>query len=470
MKEAHTGRGLRAILALLAVGVVATAFSAAGGTSARAAVSKTCAKVAAGKSHFSGVISAVPVGAGCVNVGDDRANFDPPLIWHGGPVMGTNSTGPIVVTPIFWHNAGHPMSTQYENIITRYLGDVAHDSGRHTNVFSTLTQYFGTDGFVNYQVREGAPIQDTNALPASSCILNHKDRSNIYADGSGYDACISDPQVQAETASVVAAHHLPVNFSHIYVLFIPKHVETCFMAGSTSTIRKLNQACTINHEKTVGYCAYHFITPSKMIYANLSYPIYGSQTGYTCSSDGNFPVVQKPNGNADADTEVSPTSHEIMEAITDPDASTGWYDAIGQENGDECAYLFGPTHGTAGAFYNQVINGHHYLTQEEFSNRDFAATNGGCLQSEAQPAPTLTSVGPKTGTHLGGTRVTVKGTNFAGATSVTFGGTPGTAVVVSDNGKILVTTPAHATGVVDVQVTTSTGTTAVVTADHFTYN
>jgi hypothetical protein len=29
-----------------------------------------------------------------------------------------------------------------------------------------------------------------------------------------------------------------------------------------------------------------------------------------------------------------------------------------------------------------VINGHHYLTQEEFSNKDFAKTGGGCLQSE----------------------------------------------------------------------------------------
>jgi hypothetical protein len=79
---------------------------------------------------------------------------------------------------------------------------------------------------------------------------------------------------------------------------------------------------------------------------------------------------------------VSPTSHEIMEAITDPDTSTGWYDSSGFENGDECAYVFGPTQGTAGSFYNQVINGGHYLTQEEFSNRDFAATGGGCLQGE----------------------------------------------------------------------------------------
>jgi hypothetical protein len=385
MKEGHTGRGLRAILALLAVGAVASSFSAAGGTSARAAVtpSKACAKPGAliGKSRFSGVISPVPVDARCAHITDDAANGAPPLIWHGGPVMGTDSTGPVVVTPIFWHPDGHPMDADYESIITRYLADVAADSGSHTNVFSTLTQYFGTDGSINYDVQLGTPIDDTNPLPRSGCILNHRDRSNIYADGSGYDACISDPQVQAETASVVNANNLPVNFSHIYVLFVPKHVETCFMNGSTGSIKKRFQGCTINHEKTAAYCAYHFID-GDMVYANLSYPIYDSPVGFTCGSDARFPVVQTPNGNADADTQVSPTSHEIMEAITDPDTESGWYDQAFFENGDECAYVFGTTLGTDGTRYNQLINGDRYLTQEEFSNQDFLNTGLGCLQGE----------------------------------------------------------------------------------------
>jgi hypothetical protein len=114
----------------------------------------------------------------------------------------------------------------------------------------------------------------------------------------------------------------------------------------------------------------------------MPFPIYGSPVGFTCSSDAVFPVVQTPNGDPDADTQVSPASHEVMEAITDPDTVTGWYDSSGYENGDECAYVFGQTQGTEGALYNQVIRRHHYLTQEEFSNKDFAKTGGGCLQSE----------------------------------------------------------------------------------------
>jgi hypothetical protein len=373
--------------AAIAVGVVG---SAAGGAPSSTA-SNACAKTGEliGKSHFSGVISAVPVDAQC-SIFDNAARGAPPLTWHGGPVMGTTSTGPVVVTPIFWHPAGHPMDAGYESLISRYLHDVAADSGSHTNVFSTLTEYFGTDGSINYQVQEGTPIDDTNALPADGCTLNHKDTSGIYADGSGYNACIDDAQVQAETASVVKASNLPVNFSHIYVLFVPKGVETCFASGSTSTLKRGAQACTINHEKTAAYCAYHFITPSSMIYANLSYPIYHSplQTvPFTCGSDAGIAFgngnIQSPNGNVDGDVEISPTSHEIMEAITDPDTVTGWYDQIGFENGDECAYVYGtPVGGSAGTFFNQVINGNHYLTQEEFSNQDFLNTGLGCLQSE----------------------------------------------------------------------------------------
>jgi hypothetical protein len=309
----------------------------------------------------------------------DAANGTPPLLWGGGPVMGTASTGPVVVTPIYWNPAGHPMTSTYKNILTTYLGDVAAASGRTSNVYSTLTEYFGSNGAINYQLRLGVAINDTNPLPANGCILNAKDRSGIYADNSGYDSCLDDDQVIAETNNVVSARGLPVDYGHIYVMFLPKHVETCFYAGSTGT---LNNFCTINHQLSAAYCAYHNQAPNGMVYANLSFPIYASPVGYTCGSDAVYrATIETPNGDPDADTEVSPTSHEIMEAITDPDTITGWIDSSGYENGDECAYVFGATKGQAGQLYNQLISGHKYLTQEEFSNRDFATTGLGCLQS-----------------------------------------------------------------------------------------
>ena len=392
MARAFRPGGLRATLTVLTIG---TATLLAAGTAAFAATNSSAPTTSACVSkagmsprigRIAGVVSA-KARAGCATsastivTAGDTANGTPPLIWHGGAMMGTASTGPLVITPIFWNPPGHPMAASYKSLITQYFSDVASASGSNSNVYSIATEYTGTDGTIQYKIQLGTPINDTNPLPASGCKLMPADTKAIYADGSGYNACIDDAQVIAETNSVVAANSLPRNLSHIYVLYLPKSVESCFNAGATSTAKN---ACTINHEPSAAYCAYHSQFSSSTVYANMPYPIYLSQTGFTCGTDVNFPgVIESPNGNPDADTEISPSSHEVNEAWTDPDTSTGWYDSSGFENGDECAYIFGTTSGASGAFYNQTINKHHYLTQEEFSNKSFFASGGGCLQSKS---------------------------------------------------------------------------------------
>ena len=83
--------------------------------------------------------------------------------------------------------------------------------------------------------------------------------------------------------------------------------------------------------------------------------------------------------------------------------------------------------------------------------------------------PTVTAVAPTSGPTTGGTDVTVTGTDFAGATSVTFGGTEGTDLDVVSDTTLTVVSPPHGTGVVNVRVETADGTSAVVAADEFTY-
>jgi hypothetical protein len=82
--------------------------------------------------------------------------------------------------------------------------------------------------------------------------------------------------------------------------------------------------------------------------------------------------------------------------------------------------------------------------------------------------PAITGLSPNTGPASGGTSVVITGSGFLGATSVTFGGTSITGSVVSDT-TILVTSPAHAAGVVSIRVTTPLGTSADTAADNFTY-
>jgi hypothetical protein len=302
----------------------------------------------------------------------------------------TQETGPLVITPIFWNPPGHSFAPGYKGIITQYLADVAAATGQNTNVYSVANEYYGNNGQIHYNIQLGSPINDRSPLPADGCTVAPADMTAIYADNSGYNACLDDAQLQAEVDRVTAARGLPHNLSNMYVLYLPKAVESCFLPGSTTSTAD-GQGCTINHEPTAAYCAYHNNSLSNAVYADMAYPIYHSPAHFTCGSDARvagFGAVQTPNGNPDADTEVSPTSHEIIEAITDPDGETGWGDSSGNEIGDDCAYIYGATTGQTGAAYNQTILGQHFLTQQEFSNNVFfaAAANGvkaGCVDSQA---------------------------------------------------------------------------------------
>jgi hypothetical protein len=68
------------------------------------------------------------------------------------------------------------------------------------------------------------------------------------------------------------------------------------------------------------------------------------------------------------------------------------------------------------------------------------------------PTATFTSITPATGTTAGGTPVVIKGTNFAGVTGVTFGGTAATQVKVVDDSTITCVTPAKSAGAVNVVI------------------
>jgi IPT/TIG domain len=79
--------------------------------------------------------------------------------------------------------------------------------------------------------------------------------------------------------------------------------------------------------------------------------------------------------------------------------------------------------------------------------------------------PIVSSVSPASG--IAGTSVTITGTNFTGATGVTFGGVAAS-FTINSNTSITAAVPDGA-GVVDVTVTTSVGTSEVAAADKFSY-
>ena len=83
--------------------------------------------------------------------------------------------------------------------------------------------------------------------------------------------------------------------------------------------------------------------------------------------------------------------------------------------------------------------------------------------------PTVTGVSPASGPTLGGTVVTITGTDFASASAVHFGATSAASFSVDGPTQITATSPAGA-GIADVTVTTPSGTSAINATDRFTYN
>jgi len=82
---------------------------------------------------------------------------------------------------------------------------------------------------------------------------------------------------------------------------------------------------------------------------------------------------------------------------------------------------------------------------------------------------TISNVSPSQGATIGGTSVTITGTNFTAAATVNFGAVAATNVSCLTATTCTATSPAQAAGPVDISVTDANGTSATVSADVFTY-
>jgi len=85
-----------------------------------------------------------------------------------------------------------------------------------------------------------------------------------------------------------------------------------------------------------------------------------------------------------------------------------------------------------------------------------------------RPDPTVTAISPASGSHLGGTPVTITGTGFVAPATVTLGGVAATGVTVASPTSITATTGAHLPGAVDAAFS-STGGLQGTLASGFTY-
>lgn len=80
------------------------------------------------------------------------------------------------------------------------------------------------------------------------------------------------------------------------------------------------------------------------------------------------------------------------------------------------------------------------------------------FNAQVQPPPTIATSSPATGSFLGGTSVTITGTDLIGASGVSFGGTPASTFTVNSESQVTaVTPPLDAFAKVSIAVTTAAG-------------
>jgi hypothetical protein len=295
------------------------------------------------------------------------------LDYNGGPVMPSNTDYLIFWSPSGFARYGPGSPPQYVSGLEQYFQDLAHDSGGHQNTDSVSAQYNDLTGALSaYSVTFGGALLDTDPYPPNQCPVN-----------SPVTACLTDIQLQHELERVVAAHRLRADLTHEYFLLMPPRVETCI--NNNASAKPAYGGCSAGEVPgNLGdMCAYHSNTSLSPM---LIYAIDPYVSGVPGCDDGNH-----PNGPSDGALEGG-LSHEHNESITDPLPNDAWTQGAGSrqgaEGGDLCDGIMGPALGLAsnGAAYNQVINGHLYWYQEEWSNQSHTCLQRFTLSGQAPTA------------------------------------------------------------------------------------
>jgi hypothetical protein len=264
------------------------------------------------------------------------------MTYHGGSIFNS----PWRVYDIYWVPPGYTVASGYQSTIDGFFQNVAADSGKTSNVFSTATQYTDTGGsHVAYNATFGGSTTLSNPFPASGCT----DSALASAP------CLTDNQVAAEINTAAATNGWTVGYPNIFVVMMPKGVGNCatYSTGGLEGYCSFATACAWHHQ----WGGMYFVVQ----------PYVGNVP--TCESG------QTPSGGHDASQAINTASHELSENLTDP-AAGSWFDVSGYEIGDKCAWAFGTAlGGGTGTLYNQVINGVNYFLQQEWSNQ-----SSGCVQ------------------------------------------------------------------------------------------
>ena len=256
--------------------------------------------------------------------------------YHGGPVMkGTPNV--YVIWYGNWNGTGSNTAAT-RSLIEHFLSTIGGSAIERVN-----STYGDNAGNVTGNVRFGG-----STITSSSTNL-------------------SDTSLRTTVSNAISSGRLPRDANGVYFVL------------SSSNINETSGFCT-------QYCGFH--TRATLGGVDIKYSFVGNpdRCPSGCESQRTGPNSPAANvGGADGMANV--ISHELEEAISDPDLNA-WFDANGQENADKCNFNFGATStctstsicsaaGKAAASrFNQTFGNNDWLLQQNWRN----SGGGACAQ------------------------------------------------------------------------------------------
>jgi len=233
---------------------------------------------------------------------------------------------------IFYH--GGPLMLGATNAYYIWYGNWSGNTA--DTILTNLASSIGGSPYFN--------INTTYTDGSNTPVTNAVHYAGSTTDNYSQTTALSDAGVQNVVASAISSGRLPKDTHAVYFVL------------TSADVNETSGFCT-------QYCGWH--THGTIAGSDIKYSFVGNpdRCPSACAAQ-----TTSPNGNAGADGMASIISHELEEAVTDPDLNA-WYDRRGQENADKCAWTFGTTSTLPdGSLYNVTLGGSKYLIQRNWVN------------------------------------------------------------------------------------------------------
>jgi hypothetical protein len=237
---------------------------------------------------------------------------------------------------------GGPVMLGTTNIYFIWYGNWSGNSA--TSILTDLANNIGGSAYFN--------INTTYYNSSNTHVSNSVHYAGSTTDSYSKGTSLSDSAIQTVVSSAITSGRLPKDTNGVYFVL------------TSSDVTASSGFCT-------QYCGWH--THGTISGSDIKYSFVGNPD--RCPSACEDQTVG-PNGNAGADGMASIISHELEEAVTDPDLNA-WYDTRGYENADKCAWTFGSTYSANGALANVKLGSRNFLIQQNWVN----ASGGYCAMS-----------------------------------------------------------------------------------------